>query len=299
VRAVVLREVGGDLAIEELPEPEGEDVLTVRAAGVNFADLLVRHGQYPQMPELPHVLGSEVAGDLDGRRVIALPRRAGGYAERVEIDPDWVLPLPERASYAAGAAFFTTYLTAHIPLVHQLHITETSVVLVHAGSGGVGTAAIQLAKHLGATVIATASTDEKRAFARTVGADEAIGYDELEGLQVDAVIDPLGGDVFTRSLPILNPLGTIVAIGYIDGIWEDPSVQWLVGRNATVAGFYLGRLLRLRPDVVRTAAQELLDLWADGKIDPVVGRRFPLESAQEAHELIESRRHVGKVVLEP
>jgi NADPH2:quinone reductase len=296
---VVLREVGGDLAVEEVPEPEGEHVLTVRAAGVNFADVLVRRGHYPQMPELPHVLGSEVAGDLDGRRVIAFARGAGGYAERVEIDPDWALTLPEHASYAAGAAFLTTYLTAHIPLIHQLRITETSVVLVHAGSGGVGTAAIQLAKHLGAKVIATASTDEKRAFARSVGADEAVGYDEIEGLRVDAVIDPVGGDVFTRSLPLLNPLGTIVAIGYVGGAWENPSVQWLVGRNATVAGFYLGRLLRLRPDIVRASADALLALWADRRIDPMVGHRFPLESAQQAHALIESRRHVAKVVLEP
>lgn len=295
----MLREVGGDLAVEELPEPDGGHVLTVRAAGVNFADVLVRHGRYPQMPELPHVLGNEVAGDLDGRRVIAVPKSAGGYADRVAIDPDWVLPLPEHASYAAGAAFFTTYLTAHIPLVHQLHITETSVVLVHAGSGGVGTAAVQLAKNLGATVIATASTEAKRVFARSVGADEAIGYDELDGLRVDAVLDPVGGDVFARSLPLLNPLGAIVAIGYAGGPWTDQSVQVLVGRNATVAGFYLGRLLRLRPELVRTAADELLALWAERKIDPVVGHRFPLEDAQEAHELIESRRHVGKVVLEP
>jgi NADPH2:quinone reductase len=299
LKAVVLREVGGDLAVEDVPEPVGEHVLRVRAAGVNFADVLVRRGRYPQMPALPHILGSEVAGDLDGRRVIAVPRSAGGYAERVEIDPEWVLPLPEHATYAAGAAFFTTYLTAHIPLVHQLHITETSVVLIHAGSGGVGTAAIQLAKALGATVIATAGAEEKRAFARSVGADEAIGYDDLEGLRVDAVIDPVGGEVFTRSLSVLEPLGTIVAIGYAGGAWEDPKVQWLVGRNATVAGFYLGRLLRLRPDFVRAAADELLALWAEGKIDPVVGSRFPLESAQEAHALIESRGHMGKVVLEP
>jgi NADPH2:quinone reductase len=180
-----------------------------------------------------------------------------------------------------------------------LHISETSVVLVHAGSGGVGTAAIQLAKNLGATVIATASTEEKRAFARSVGADQAIGYDELDELRVDAVLDPVGGDVFTRSLPLLNPLGTIVAIGYAGGAWEDPSVQWLVGRNATVAGFYLGRLMRLRPGLVRAAAEELLALWDDGKLEPVVGHRFPLEAAQEAHQLIEARRHVGKVVLEP
>ncbi len=299
MRAVVLHEVGGDLAVEEVPEPAGDHVLEVQAVGVNFADALIRRGFYPQMPELPHVLGNEVSGDLDGRRVIAFPRAAGGYAERVAIDPEWVFPLPEHASYAGGAAFLTTYLTAHIPLTYQLHVTSTSVVLVHAGAGGVGTAAIQLAKDLGAHVIATASTEEKRAFARSVGADEAVGYDELEGLQVDAVIDPVGGDVFTRSLAVLNPLGTIVAIGFIDGPWQDPSVQWLVGRNATVAGFYLGRLIRLRPDVVRSAARNLLELWADGRIDPVVGHRFPLEDAAEAHALIESRRHMGKVVLEP
>ena len=299
MRAVVLHEVGGDLAVEEVPEPAGDHVLEVRAVGVNFADTLIRRGFYPQMPELPHVLGNEVAGDFDGRRVIAFPRASGGYAERVAVDSEWVFPLPDNASYAGGAAFFTTYLTAHIPLTYQLHVTSTSVVLVHAGAGGVGTAAIQLAKNLGARVIATASTEEKRAFALSVGADEALGYDELEGLQVDAVLDPVGGDVFTRSLALLNPLGTIVAIGFIDGPWQDPSVQWLVGRNATVAGFYLGRLIRLRPDIVRSAARDLLELWAAGRIDPVVGHRFPLEGAADAHALIESRRHVGKVVLEP
>jgi NADPH2:quinone reductase len=172
-------------------------------------------------------------------------------------------------------------------------------VLVHAGSGGVGSAAIQLAKHLGATVFATASTPEKRDVARAAGADEAVGYDEIDELRVDVVIDPVGGDVFTRSLPLLNPLGTIVAIGFTAGIWQDPSVQWLVGRNASVLGFYLGRLLKLRPEYVRARAHELLALWAQGVVDPLVGATFPLADAGAAHALIESRRHVGKVVLEP
>jgi NADPH:quinone reductase len=299
VRAVVLREVGGDLEAADVPGPDGEHVVDVRAAGVNFADVLVRRGLYPQMPELPVVLGNEVAGELGGRRVVALPRGAGGYAERVEADPDWVFPLPDNASFAAGAAFLTTYLTVHIPLVHQLHVGGRSVVLVHAGSGGVGCAAIQLAKQLGARVIATASTDEKRAFAREVGADEALGYDEIDDLRVDVVLDPVGGEVFTRSLPLLNPLGTIVAIGFAGGTWQDPSVQWLVGRNAAVVGIYLGRLMKLRPELVRSSAEELLTLWARGEIEPVVGHRFPLEEAGAAHALIESRRHVGKVVLEP
>src|SRR5262249_52140925 len=213
-----------------------------RGAGVNFADVLIRRGLYPQMPRLPYVLGNEVAGEVDGRRVVAFARDAGGYAERVEVDPAWVLPLPEHASFAAGAAFLTTYLTAHLSLSR---VAPGSTVLVHAGSGGVGSAAVQLAKCLGATVIATASTGEKRAFARRAGADEALGYDEIGDLKVDVVVDPVGGEIFDRSLALLNPRGTIVAVGFAGGLWNDPSVQWLVGRNASVAGVYLGRLMKL------------------------------------------------------
>jgi NADPH2:quinone reductase len=299
MKAVVLREVGGPLALEDVPEPEGGSVVDVRAAGVNFADILMRRGMYPQMPELPHVLGNEVAGDLDGKRVLALPRAAGGYAERVEVDPQWTFPLPDNASYAAGASFLTTYLTAYIPLTLQTRVGVGSTVLVHAGSGGVGSAAIQIAKNLGATVIATASSDEKRTVARAAGADDAVGYDEIDELRVDVVMDPVGGDVFTRSLPTLNPLGSIVAIGFAGGLWHDPSVQWLVGRNAAVVGFYLGRLMKLRPALVKECADELLAMWAREEIDPLVGATFPLGDADGAHALIEARKHVGKVVLEP
>jgi NADPH2:quinone reductase len=295
VKAVVLHEVGGPLTLEDVAEPVGT-ALDVRAAGVNFADVLIRRGLYPQMPPLPYVLGSEVAGELDGQRVVAFARDAGGYAERVEVDPEWVLPLPEAASFAAGAAFLTTYLTAHLSVSR---VTPGSTVLVHAGSGGVGSAAIQLAKRRGATVVATASTDEKRAFARRTGADDAVGYEEIGDLKADFVVDPVGGEIFDRSLPLLNPLGTIVAVGFAGGLWNDPSVQWLVGRNASVSGVYLGRLLKLRPDVVRRAAAELLTMWERGEIDPIVGATFPLAEADSALGLIESRRHVGKVVLEP
>ena len=295
MKAVVLREVGGDLALEEWEEPTGT-VLDVRAAGVNFADVLIRRGLYPQMPELPYVLGSEVAGELDGRRVCAWSVGGGGYAQRVDVDPQWVFELPAAASFASGAAFLTTYLTAYIPLDS---IVRAETVLVHAGSGGVGSAAIQVAKHRGSYVYATASSDEKRAVASCAGADEVRGYNEIDDLRVDVVLDPVGGEVFTRSLPLLNPLGTIVAIGFAGGLWQDPSVQWLVGRNASVFGFYLGRLLRLEPQVVLLAAEKLLELWADGAIDPLVGATFPLAEANEAHALIEARRHVGKVVLEP
>ena len=294
MKAAVLHE-GGRIVVEERPEPEGS-VVDVRAAGVNFADVLIRRGLYPQMPELPYVLGSEVAGDLDGRRVVAFTRGAGGFAERVAVDPDWTFDLPERAGYAAGAAFLTTYLTAHIPYAQRV---STESVLVHAGSGGVGTAAIQLGKLRGATVVATASTDEKRDVARRAGADEVRPYDEIDDLRVDLVIDPVGGDVFTRSLPLLNPLGSIAAIGFAGGLWQDPSVQWLVGRNAAVQGVYLGRLLKLQPARVRAWAEQLLALLGDGSIDPFVGAAYPLADAEAALASIEARQHVGKVVLEP
>ena len=298
MKAVVLRSVGGELEFADWPEPAGT-VVDVRAAGVNFADLLIRRGLYPQMPELPTVLGSEVAGELEGQRVIALARAAGGYAERVEVDPQWIFPLPDAASFAGGAAFLTTYLTAFIPLTRQVRVTASSTVLVHAGSGGVGSAAIQVAKHLGAKVVATASTESKRAVARALGADEVLGYEELDDLRVDVVVDPVGGEVFTRSLPLLNPLGTIVAVGFAGGLWTDPSVQWLVGRNVSVAGIYLGRLLKLEPRLVHECVIELLALWAQGHVDPLVGATFPLADANAAHALIEARGHTGKVVLEP
>jgi NADPH:quinone reductase len=295
VKAVVLREVGGDLALEEWDEPPGV-VVDVRAAGVNYADVLIRRGLYPQMPDLPYVLGNEVAGELDGRRVCAWSAGGGGYAERAAVDPQWVFEIPRHASFAAGSAFLTTYLTAWLAGVGL----EPKSVLVHAGSGGVGTAAIQLWRHFGtATIYATAGSTEKRDVALATGADHALGYDEIDDLRVDLVIDPVGGDLFTRSLPLLNPLGTIAAVGFTGGMWDDPSVQWLVGRNVSVRGVYLGRLLKLRPDVVREAVGQLLELWDQGRVEPYVGHRFPLADARDAHALIESRRHVGKVVLEP
>ena len=160
MKAVLLRATGGpeQLQLEEVPEPEprdGEVVVGVRAAGVNFADVLVRQGRYPQPPELPTVPGSEVAGELDGRRVMALPS-GGGYAEGVAVHERLVVPLPDGASFEEGAGFLLTYLTGWIPLTRQVRAGSGSVVLVHAGSGGVGSAAIQLAKHLGARVVATA-----------------------------------------------------------------------------------------------------------------------------------------------
>ena len=293
MRAVVLRETGGpeQLSVEVVDEPE-PPALRIRAAGVNFLDVLVRRGAYPQMPPLPHVLGSEAAGELDGRRVMALPP-GGGYAELASVDPEWVFPLPEGASFEEGAAFLMAFLSAWIPLRELAGGT----VLVTAASGGVGGAAVQVAKHLGAHVVAAASTEEKRRFALELGADEAVGYEELP--PCDVAFDPVGGDVFAACLAALRPLGTLVAVGFAGGLWQDVSPALLVGRNVAVRGFYLGRLMRHDPGLVRAAAEEVLALWREGAVRPVVGATFPLEQAAEAHRSIDERRHLGKVVLVP
>ncbi len=274
-------------------------MVAVRAAGINFLDVLVRRGDYPQPPPLPAILGAEIAGEVDGRRVMALPRN-GGYAEAVAVAEEKLVPLPEGASFAEGAAFLMTFLTAYIPLVRQARVGPGSVVLVHAAAGGVGSAAVQIARHLGARVVATAGSKEKRAFAVELGAEEAYAYDEFdEAVRADVIVDPVGGDVFARSLKALAPLGTLIAIGYAGGMWADLSPALVVGRNVSVAGFYLGRLMALAPQVVGDAAADLVRLWEGGAIRPVVGAELSLADAAKAHALIEDRRHVGKVVLVP
>jgi len=300
MRAAVLHEVGRPLAVEEVAEPSGP-TLEMRAAGLNFADVLMRRGDYPQMPDLPFVPGSEAAGELDGRRVVAFVRSGGGgYAERVAVDPEWVFELPEHATFPEGAAFLLTYLTAWIPLTRQARVRGGQTVLVHAAAGGVGSAAIQVARHLGARVVATAGSPEKQQVALDLGAEEAYGYDEFaSAIKVDHVLDPVGGAVFADSLKVLNPLGSIVAIGFAAGPWGDVSPQFLVGRNVSVHGFYLGRLTALRPQIVREAIAELFDLWHGGAFKPLVGAELPLDRVDEALDLLESRRSVGKVVLVP
>jgi len=304
VRAAVLHEIGGPLVVEDVPEPEvaeGQSLVEVRAAGINYADVLIRLGHYPQPPPLPTVLGNEVAGDLDGRRVLAFVRaHGGGYAERVAVADEWVFDLPAGASYAEGASLLTTFLTAWLPFRRQAHIRPGSHVLVTAAAGGVGSAAIQLARHLGARVTAAAGSEEKRELARTLGAENTVDYDAIADLgDVDVALDPVGGAVFAACLKSLRPLGVAIGIGFAGGAWEPVDPARLVGRNIGVQGFYLGRFMGFEPKLVQEQARELLALWRRGSIRPVVGAEYPLAEAQAAHELIASRRSTGKVVLVP
>ena len=238
MRAAVLQGVGGpeQLVVEEVPEPvagEGQSLVEVRACGINFADVLVRLGRYPQMPELPTVLGSEVAGELEGDRVLGLVRaEGGGYAERAVVDRRWLLPLPAGASFAEGAAFPLAFLTAWIPLTELVRIAFGARVLVTAAAGAVGTAAIQLVRTLNGAPIAAVGSPEKLELPRSLGAVEAVTYEELAELEpLDVVFDLVGGDVFASSLSLLKPLGTAIAVGYA-GV--DPHIRLFTADVAAV-----------------------------------------------------------------
>ena len=304
MRAAVLKGVGGpeQLVVDEVPDPEiaeGQAIVDVRAAGINFADVLVRIGQYPQMPELPTILGSEVAGELDGARVMGFGE-SGGYAERVAVDPRWLLPLPASASFAEGAAFPMAFLSAWIPLTELLRIAFGARVLVTAAAGAVGTAAVQIVRALNGAPVAAVGSEAKFELPRSLGAAECVTYEQIGELDpVDAVFDLVGGEIFAASLSLVKPLGTVVAVGYAGGLWEDVSPRWLVGRNIGVHGFFLDRLMTRRPDLVERSARDALRLWESGAVRPIVGAEFPLDEAAEAHRLIESRQSTGKVVLIP
>jgi NADPH2:quinone reductase len=303
MRAVVLDEERR-LELRDVPEPEAADgqvIVDVRAAGVNYADVLIRDGRYPQAPPLPFVPGSEIAGETaDGRRVIGFVRaEGGGYAERAVVDDEWLFDLPSDARFEEGAAFLLVFLTAWLPLTRQTTMRPGARVLVTAAAGGVGSAGVQVARALGGEVVGAVGSAEKLERVRGLGA-EAVTYEDVAGLEpFDVILDQVGGDVFATSLGRLRPLGTLVGIGFAGGAWQPVDPALLVGRNISAAGFYLGRLMKLRPDLVREAAQELLQRWSDGDLAPVVGATYPLAEADAALRLVADRRSTGKVVLVP
>ena len=276
--------------------------MDVRAAGVNYADVLIREGRYPQPPPLPYIPGSEIAGETtDGRRVIAFVRAdGGGYAEKAVVDAEWLFDLPEGATFEQGAAFLLAFLTAWIPLTRQVRVSDGSRVLVTAAAGGVGSAGVQVARALGADVVGAVGSEAKREHVLALGASEAVIYDDVAALEpFDVILDQVGGELFAGGVKLLRPLGTIIGIGFAGGAWPVLDPALLVGRSVSAAGFYLGRFMKLQPEIVRTAAREVLDAWSEGRVAPVVGATFPLAEVDAALRLVAERRSTGKVVLVP
>ncbi len=322
MRAVLCSAFGRpeDLAIAELPEPRagaGEVRLTVTAAGVNFADLLMVAGQYQEKPPLPFTPGLEVAGIVidcgagadavaPGQRVLATLER-GGYAEQATARVGEVAAIPDDMDFATAAGFAIAYGTAYGALRWRADLRPGETLLVHGAGGGVGLAAVEVGRALGATVIATAGGAERLDAAARHGAQHVIDHrtedirarvKEIAG-GADVVFDPVGGAAFEASLRAVNWGARLVIIGFASGKVPQIPANVLLVKNISAIGFYWGSYRRRRPDLVAGAFAELFAWYRAGLLRPLVSERLPLAQAGAALRRLADRRATGKLVLIP
>jgi NADPH2:quinone reductase len=326
MRAVqIVAETGPDSALEltELPEPQASHPMTpgtgvvidVRAAGVSFPELLQTRGQYQVKPPLPFVPGSEVAGVVrsapagaqvkEGDRVAGFCG-LGAFAEVAVAPAFFTFVLAPELDFAQGAGLVLNYHTAYFALALRGRVREGETVLVHGAAGGVGTAALQVARGLGAHTIAVVSTEAKRQVAEQAGADHVVLLSEawrgevrrLSDGGVDAVLDPVGGERFTDSLRSLREGGRLIVVGFTGGAIPEVRVNRLLLNNTEVVGAGWGAFVMSKPELNREIGAQIARMVEAGAVRPIVGERFPLERAADALRALEERRATGKVVLE-
>ncbi|GAA4683776.1 NADPH:quinone oxidoreductase family protein [Gordonia humi] len=319
MKAVQIISLEGPEAVQlvNLDEPSSSAnavIIDVRAIGVSFVDALMTRGLYQVRPELPFVPGVEIAGIVrsaptgasvqEGDRCAAyIP--IGGYAEVVSADPELVFPLPDELSFEQGAAFAMNYQTVHFALVRRGRLRAGEHVLVHGAAGGIGTAAIQVAKGLGATVTAVVDSKANTVVAEDAGADAVVVADDTwadtvrssPAGGVDVTVDPVGGDFFLDSIRMLRKEGRHLVIGFAAGGIPEIAVNRLLLKNIDVAGVYWGGFIDEDRSIAADAAAALSDLARRGFVRPVVGSTYPLAGAAEALGAIEKRQAHGKVVL--
>lgn len=313
------------LKLEEIEEPSnpgpGEVVVEVEAAALNFFDILLCQGKYQERPDPPFTPGAEVSGtvvevgdgvDLSpGTRVLATPPLPkGGYAEKVLAPAEGgVFPVPDEMPFEKAAALHIVYQTAYMGLHRRAGLKEGETVLVHAGAGGVGSAAIQVAKAASARVISTAGGPEKVKVCEDLGADLSLDYREGDfvdavkeatgGRGADVIFDPVGGDVFDRSRRCVAFEGRLLVVGFASGrIPEAPANHALV-KNYSVVGLHWGLYNRVMPRLVAENHEALVELYSAGKIDPLIYKTVPLHEVPEALDLLGSRKTYGKLVTLP
>jgi NADPH2:quinone reductase len=310
----------GTAKIEDvtLPALGANDVrIRVRAAAVNFPDILMIQGKYQHKPDLPFVVGGERAGDVIatgsgvtkfkvGDRVVG-GALSGGFAQEAQGPESSYRPIPGNASYVVASAYTTAYLTAYVSLVRRGELAKGETLLVHGAAGGVGLAAVDLGKVLGATVIATASSDEKRAFLKDYGADHVLpssGFREAVkdltgGRGADVIYDPVGGDVFDESIRCINFNGRILIVGFTSGRIPTVGVNMPLIKGFSVVGVRAGEYGRKFPEKGRENIAAIDCLLAEDKIRPHIHARFPLDKAVDAMHMLTTRKVIGKVVIEP
>jgi len=301
-----------------LPPLGGGDVrIRVRAAAVNFPDILMVQGKYQHKPELPFIVGGERAGEVIavgdnvtawkvGDRVFG-GTLGGGFAQEAQMPATSLRQIPESVDFATAAGFTTAYLTAYVALVRRGEMKSGEWLLVHGAAGGVGLAAVDLGRLLGARVIATASSEEKRAFLKAYGADHVLpsaGFREaVKGLTggrgADVVYDPVGGDAFDESTRCIAFGGRLLVVGFASGRIPSISANIPLIKGFSVIGVRAGEYGRNDPEKGRENIAAIDALLAEGKLHPHIGARFPLENAVDAMRVLADRKAIGKVIVEP
>ena len=311
------------LKLVDVPDPEpgpGQLLVRVAAAACNFPDILLCQGRYQEKPPLPFTPGMEIAGevvavgqDADGKvgdRIIARTgAHGGGFAELATVDSEQAWAWPDGMTAAQAAGMFVTYQTGYCALHHRARIQPGETLLVHAAAGGVGSAAVQLGKAAGATVIASAGGPEKCAVAREQGADHVIDYHGEDlvgrvkeitgGRGADVIYDPIGGDVFDASRKVVAFEGRILVIGFVAGRFAQAPTNHVLIKNYAVVGVHWGYYQRMAPELIPRWQEALVELWRQRKINPLVGAELPLTEAPEALRRLASRGTVGKIALVP
>ncbi len=323
MKAVVCEAFGGPevLALREVPDPPppgaGEVQVRIRARGVQYVDVLMLAGKYQFRPEPPFVPGNEGAGEVVavgsgvsqfklGDRIMSR-HRLGAFAQLGNARAENCNPVPDGMDIEAAAVFSGAYHTAYHALLQRGRLKAGEWVLIHGAAGGIGIAAIQVAKLFGASVIATASTDEKRAACLEEGADYAIDYrngfrdkvKELTGAHdgVDIVYDPIGANVTDESLRCMAFGGRLLVLGFLGGGPATPRTNYLLIKCLEVIGVRLGGVTEHNPEIGRANMKALVDLAGQGKLRPRISHRFPLERAADAVQTVIDRKVIGKAVL--
>ncbi|HDZ56853.1 MAG TPA: NADPH:quinone oxidoreductase family protein [Pseudomonas xinjiangensis] len=322
MKAVLCKEFGpaSSLVLEETTDPvakKSEVVIDIHAAGVNFPDTLIIEGKYQLKPPFPFSPGGEAAGVVSsvgesvkhlkpGDRVMALTG-FGSFAEKIAVDGMRVLPMPEDMDFVTAAGFSMTYGTSMHALKQRGELKAGETLLVLGASGGVGLAAVEIGKAMGARVIAAASSAEKLEVAKAAGADELINYSEVSlkdavkeltnGKGADVIYDPVGGDLFDQAVRSINWKGRLLVIGFASGRIPEFPVNLALLKGSSIVGVFWGSFAAREPQVNLENFKQLFAWHTEGKLKPLVSKTYALGEYEDALEILSSRKAVGKVVV--
>lgn len=322
MKAVLCKSFGppSNLVLEEAADPvakANEVVLDIHAAGVNFPDTLIIEGKYQLKPPFPFSPGGEAAGVIasvgekvkhlkPGDRVMGLTG-FGSFAEQIAIDAMRVLPMPKDMDFVTAAGFSMTYGTSMHALKQRANIQPGETLLVLGASGGVGLAAVEIGKAMGARVIAAASSAEKLEVAKAAGADELINYSEVslkdavkeltKGQGADVIYDPVGGDLFDQAVRSINWKGRLLVVGFASGRIPEFPANLALLKGSSIVGVFWGSFAAREPQANLENFQQLFAWFSEGKLKPLVSLTYKLDEYEDALEVLSSRKAVGKVVV--